>query len=180
MRGLFFLRGLFIVIFTGIGASLGDYTSLVSTVIGFSVGVVIVVFEIFARRASLRGLSSAVFGIVLGLLLAWIFNETLDTFPLPETLPVSTLNNMKLFVTFIFVYLGLTLGIKGRNEFNLIIPYVKFRRQDLREEGIVVDTSSIIDGRILDIVKVKFVEARFIVPRFVLNELHTRLKYMIR
>jgi len=68
--------------------------------------------------------------------------------------------------------LGLTLGIKGKDEFSLVIPYVKFKRQEMREDEIVVDTSSIIDGRILDIVKTKFIEAKFIVPRFVLNELH--------
>lgn len=173
MWSLVCLRVFFILIFTAVGASLGDYNSIIAAVIGFFIGIAIVIFEIFARRASLRGLSSAVFGIVLGLLLAWIFSETLDQFPLPENLPVRTLDNIKLFVTFIFVYLGLTLGIKGKNEFNLIIPYVRFRRQDLREEGIVVDTSSIIDGRIFDIVRAKFIEAKFIVPRFVLNELHT-------
>lgn len=173
MWGLVCLRVFFIFIFTAVGASLGEYTSFIPALMGFLVGVGIVVFEIFARRASLRGLSSAVFGIVLGLLLAWIFSETLDQFPLPDNLPVRIRDNIKLFVTFIFVYLGLTLGIKGKDEFNLIIPYVRFRRQDLREEGIVVDTSSIIDGRIFDIVKSKFIEAKFIVPRFVLNELHT-------
>ena len=35
-----------------------------------------------------------------------------------------------------------------------------------------MDTSSIIDGRILDIVRTGFLEARFVIPRFVLNELH--------
>jgi uncharacterized protein YacL len=91
---------------------------------------------------------------------------------LAKELPAETVNNVKLFATFAFIYLGLTLGIKGKDEFNLVIPYVKFKRQTLREEAVVVDTSSIIDGRILDIVKTKFIEAKFIVPRFVLNELH--------
>jgi uncharacterized protein YacL len=131
-----------------------------------------VVLEVFGRRVSLKGLSSAVFGILLGLLLAWIFSETLNQFPLPKDLSVEFINNIKLFVVFVFVYLGLTLGIKGKDEFNLVIPYVKFKRQDMRDERIVVDTSSIIDGRISDIVKTNFIEAKFIVPRFVLNELH--------
>lgn len=172
MNGLVYLRGFFIVIFTTIGAALGNYSSIMSTVIGFSIGGLIVIFEIFARKASLKGLSSAVFGIVLGLFMSWMFNTTLDRFPLPENFSVPILNNIKLFITFIFVYLGMTLGIKGKNEFNIVIPYVRFKRQDLREEEIIVDTSSIIDGRISDIVRAKFIEAKFVVPRFVLNELH--------
>jgi uncharacterized protein YacL len=116
-------------------------------------------------------LSSVVFGIVLGLALSWVFSETLDRFPLPKDLSIEFINNIKIFVTFVFVYLGITLGIKGKDDFNLVIPYVKFKRQELREEVIIMDTSSIIDGRILDIVKTKFIEAKFIIPRFILNEL---------
>jgi len=172
MLSLIFLRIFFILVFTGLGYSLWQDNSLISAGIGFGVGLVIVSFEHFARRVSLKGLSSAVFGIVLGLLLAWIFGETLDKIPLSQDVGRDMLNNIKLFVTFIFVYLGLTLGIKGKDQFHLVIPYVKFKSQAMREESIIIDTSIIIDGRILDIVKTKFLEATFIIPRFVLNELH--------
>ena len=172
MIGLFFLRVLFVLIFTRIGYAMGGDNSIVFAGVGAGIGVIIVFFEIFVRKISLKGLSSAVFGVLLGLLLAWIFGAALDQLPLPEELPVEVVAGIRLFITFAFVFLGLTLGIKGKDEFNLVIPYVKFKRQTLREEAIVVDTSSIIDGRISDIVKTKFIEAKFIVPRFVLNELH--------
>jgi len=109
---------------------------------------------------------------MLGLFMAVIFSEALDRFPLPGKFRYIALDGIKLFSTLIFIYLGLTLGIKGKDNFSLIIPYVKFKRQELKGEAVVVDTSSIIDGRILDIVKTKFIEAKFIIPRFVLNELH--------
>ncbi len=172
MWSLIFLRILFVLIFSGIGYSVGGQNALLFAVGGFVLAIIIVLFEALARRASLKGLSSAVFGIILGLIIAWIVGATLDQFPLHEELSQTAINNIKIFITFIFVYLGLTLGIKGKDEFNLVIPYVKFKRQEMREGFIVVDTSSIIDGRVLDIVKTGFVEAKFIVPRFVLNELH--------
>ncbi|MFA5271669.1 MAG: PIN domain-containing protein, partial [Candidatus Omnitrophota bacterium] len=130
-------------------------------------GLIVVFFEVFARKVSLKGLSSVVFGMALGILLAWIFSKALELFLLPK----DVMDNAKVFVTFVFIYFGLTLGLKGRGEFNLIIPYVKFQRKELKEEPIVIDTSIIIDARILDIVKTGFLEARFVVPRFVLNEL---------
>ncbi len=170
--GLFFLRIFFVLIFTGIGYSLGGVNSLIYAGLGFIGGVIIVTFETFTRRASLKGLSSAVFGIILGLIIAWVFSATLDQFHFPEDFSAEIIQNIKLIVTFIFVYLGMTLGVKGKDEFSLVIPYVKFKRQSQREEAIVVDTSSIIDGRILDIVRTGFIEARFVIPRFVLNELH--------
>ncbi len=172
MIGLVFLRVLFVLIFGAIGYSLGADKALLSAGIGSGVALVIVLLEAFGRQVSLKGLSSAAFGIFLGLTLAWIVGKTLEQLPIRKDVPQDFINNIKIFVTFIFVYLGLTLGIKGKDEFHLVIPYVKFKRQEMTEESIVMDTSSIIDGRILDIVKTKFIEAKFIVPRFVLNELH--------
>ncbi len=170
--GLLFLRIFFIILFAGLGYALGGEDAVIFAAISAGTAIIIVLFEIFGRKASLKGLSSAVFGIILGLLLAFIFSETLSQFSLLKGVSATIIDNIKMFVTFVFVYLGLTLGIKGKDDFHLIIPYVKFRRQEMREETIVVDTSVIIDGRIMDIVKTGFVEAKFIIPRFVLNELH--------
>lgn len=170
--GLIILRMFFILIFTAIGYSLGGVAPLTGAGLGFVAGLITVIFETFSRRTSLKGLSSVVFGIILGLIIARIFGAALDQFNFFNDFPVRLVQHIKLVVTFIFVYLGITLGIKGKDEFNLIIPYVKFKRQSQREEAVIVDTSSIIDGRILDIVKTGFIEAKFIVPRFVLNELH--------
>jgi len=135
--------------------------------LGGVIGVSIVIFETLARRISLKGLSAAVFGIILGLIIAQLFGNFLVLFKLPP----ETDYFLRAFFTLIFIYLGLTLGLKGKEEFHLVIPYVRFKREELREEPIVVDTSSIIDGRILDLVRTGFLEARLIVPRFVLKEL---------
>lgn len=167
MKGLFILRAFFVFLCVGAAFQLGGTNIFLSTSVGLFIGIVVVFFEAFARKVSLKGLSSAVFGIILGLLLSWIFLNALEFFALPK----EVVNTVKVFVTFTFIYFGLTLGIKGRNEFHLIIPYVKFRRQDLKEDQVVIDTSIIIDGRILDIVKTGFLEARFIIARFILNEL---------
>jgi uncharacterized protein YacL len=63
------------------------------------------------------------------------------------------------------------MAMRGRDEFNIIVPYVKFSRQDQNDEIILLDTSVIIDGRIADICKTGFLDGKFIVPRFVLKEL---------
>ncbi len=167
MKGLFILRIFFVFLCAGAAFKLGVDAPILAAIFGFVGGLIVVFFEVFARKVSLKGLSSAVFGIALGILLAWIFSKALELFMLPK----EVMENAKIFVTFVFIYFGLTLGLKGRSEFNLIIPYVKFQRKELKEEPIVIDTSIIIDARILDIVKTGFLEARFIVPRFVLNEL---------
>jgi len=65
----------------------------------------------------------------------------------------------------------MVIGLRGKDEFNLIIPYVRLRRHDKAEEVVLVDTSAIIDGRIVDICKTKFLEGKIVIPKFVLKEL---------
>jgi uncharacterized protein YacL len=65
----------------------------------------------------------------------------------------------------------MAIALRGKDEFNIIIPYVRLRRQDQIEEVVLLDTSVIIDGRILDILKTKFIEGKIVIPRFVLKEL---------
>ena len=126
---LLVLRIFFVSITAGVGYSVGG--TIVSACFGFGIGLAFVLFEVFARNVSLKGLSSAVFGVLLGLLLSKVFSEALKIFQIPSDIA----DTVTKFVTFIFIYLGLTLGIKGKGEFNVIIPYVKFKRQELKEES---------------------------------------------
>ncbi|HIE36280.1 MAG TPA: hypothetical protein EYP89_03480, partial [Candidatus Omnitrophica bacterium] len=75
MMGLYILRIFFIFICSFTGYSLSREVPFFGAFFGFSIGVIVVFFEIFARKVSLKGLSSAVFGVILGLLLAKIFSE---------------------------------------------------------------------------------------------------------
>jgi uncharacterized protein YacL len=135
--------------------------------IGFVASLILIILESGMRRVSVRGLSSLVFGLVLGLIMAKLISDILALLPL-STVATSLL---RVVLTIVFAYLGAAMALRGRDEFNIIIPYVKFRRQDQKEDMVILDTSSIIDGRIVDVYKIGFLEARLIIPRFVLNEL---------
>jgi len=124
-------------------------------------------FEFIMRKVSVRGLSSAVFGLIFGLIMAKLVSDTLSLIPIDETV----LYSLRVALTLIFCYLGMIVAIRGRDEFNIIVPYVKFSRQDQKEEFVILDTSVIIDGRIVDICNTRFLEGKFIAPRFVLKEL---------
>lgn len=167
MVSLLLIRIAFIVICGLFAYTFGGESPLSIGLAGLGIAAALVVLETTVRRISLKGLSAGVFGIILGLILARFFNHLLGFIELTDDIS----EGFRGFITLICVYLGLTLGLKGKEEFSLVIPYVRFKRQELKEENIVIDTSSIIDGRILDIVKTKFLEARFVVPRAVLNEL---------
>lgn len=171
---LIFIRIFFIILSVIIGFQIGSFVqagdfnfSTVGAVIALIAALSIILFEFVMRKVSVRGLSSAVFGLIFGLIMAKLVSDTLTLIKLDQTL----LYSLRVILTLIFCYLGMVVAIRGRDEFNIIIPYVKFSRQDRRDELVVLDTSVIIDGRIVDICNSRFLEGKFIVPRFVLREL---------
>ncbi len=140
---------------------------LVGALVGLAVSFIIIFLEIGMRKVSVRGLSSAVFGLILGLIMSKLVTDAFSLSPLsPEQLSL-----IRVTLTLVFCYLGMAIALRGKDEFNIIIPYVRLRRQNQAEEMVLLDTSVIIDGRILDIFKTKFVEGKIVIPRFVLKEL---------
>lgn len=172
---LLYIRIFFILLCTVVGYYIGALlkvppagsTELFGAGIGFGGGVIIMLLEIALRRASIRNLSTAVFGLFFGFFMAWLLTGVLKLIPMEATVFAS----VQIVLVLIFCYLGMVIAMRGKDEFNLIVPYVKFVREDKKDDIIILDTSVIIDGRIADIVQTKFIEGKFVVPRFVLKEL---------
>jgi uncharacterized protein YacL len=160
------LRILFFILSAVIGYQ-SMHPALIGGLIGAGVSLTIILLEIGMRKVSVRGLSSVVFGLILGLIMSKLVGDAFSIIPLtPDSLAIS-----RMVLTVIFCYFGMVIGLRGKDEFNVIIPYVRLRRQDQAESLTVVDTSAIIDGRIQDILKTKFLEGKLVIPRFVLKEL---------
>lgn len=140
---------------------------LLGILIGAIATLMIIFLEIAMRKVSVKGLSSAVFGLILGLIMGKLVT---DAFSLAQV-PAEQLVTTRVTLTLVFCYLGMVIGLRGKDEFNVIIPYVRLRRQDQQEEVAILDTSVIIDGRILDILKTNFLDGKIVTPRFVLDEL---------
>lgn len=172
---LIWMRVFFIIVCSLVGFQLGGVYSTMSgrelALVGLGIGIagalVIIIVEVLMRRVSITGLSAAVFGLIFGLIMALLLSFALNMVPMTETLRSS----LRVILMLIFCYLGMVIAMRGKDEFNLVIPYVRLTRQDVGTELIILDTSVIIDGRIADISQTKFIEGRFLIPRFVLKEL---------
>lgn len=162
---LLLLRILFIVISAMVGYQISS--NIVGSMVGVFSASMIILGEIGMRQISVRGLSSTVFGLILGLIMAKLVIDAFSLAPLPP----ESMSVIRVTFTLVFCYLGMVIGLRGKDEFNVIIPYVRLRREVQSEELIVLDTSVIIDGRIQDIAKTRFLEGKIIVPKFVLKEL---------
>jgi uncharacterized protein YacL len=164
-----FIRVFFLVLSGMIGLYLGDIAgdSIRGAQIGLLCGLILIFLEQRMRRVSVRGLSSMVFGLLLGVFMAKLVADILSLLTIDEAIKSS----IRVILTLVFSYLGAVMALRGKDEFSVIIPYIRFRRQDVKEEPILLDTSAIIDGRISDIYKSRFLSGRLIVPQFVLLEL---------
>lgn len=142
-------------------------TAVVGAFIGFVVSMAVIITEIKVQRVSTRNLSAAVFGLLFGLFMAWLLSSVLMLIPMDERVYFS----IHVALILLFCYLGMVIAMRGKDDFSIVIPYIKLSRQDQSAQLILVDTSVIIDGRISDICKTKFVDGRLIVPSFILREL---------
>lgn len=136
--------------------------------IGFGLGGVLIALDEMLKGFSLRAFSAATFGLMLGAMVAWLIDRTeLFVFADEKTRWV-----LRLGMFLGFGYLGMILAMRSNKEdFALLIPYIRFRSQNKPDNLNVLDTSVIIDGRIADLIEGRFVEGIIIVPKFVLHEL---------
>ena len=140
---------------------------ITAVVIGIVGGSIVIGLDKVLKGFSLRGLSAASFGLFIGSLISYfIGNSVLFRFIDEQTKLIA---QIAMYV--IFSYLGMVIALRGSDEFNLVIPYVKFRREDKPERLLLLDTNIIIDGRIGEVCATGFLSAVLVVPRFVLHEL---------
>ena len=117
-------------------------------------------------------LLSAVIGLILGLIVAALLRQML-TF-LGNGVAGAALTAI-LYLT--LGALGYNIGKRRSREFMAMITRLSGAREKskIRKHGYAsrkyVDTSAIIDGRILEVAKTGFIEGEFVVPQYVVDEL---------
>ncbi len=79
---------------------------------------------------------------------------------------------LKLAVGLTLCYVAVSVVLSTRDSIRLVIPYVEFSRQVRGIRPMLLDTSSLIDGRLNSFTKTGFLDAPLIVPQFVVAELH--------
>jgi uncharacterized protein YacL len=167
------LRVLFVTFCGAVGATISSEVQgnvWPGLALGAVLGLVVVLIDRLLKGFSLRAFSSATFGLLLGLLFARLLIASDVLHYQSDTVQWV----VRLIVYSVFGYLGMMLAMRSnRDEFSLIIPYVRFTRETSQQEPLVVDTSVIIDGRIAELCATGFLSRSLIVPRFILGELQT-------
>lgn len=151
-----------------------------ATTIG--IGGLVIAGDTLIKEKKLSAVSGVFLGLLAGLLVAYVLGFVVDLVGVilsprfsgaERDAFLNLLRGVKVFIGLITCYLGMSLVLQTKDDFRFIIPYIEFSKQVRGERPILMDTSVIIDGRVVDIVQAHFVAGSIIVPRFVLNELQT-------
>jgi uncharacterized protein YacL len=154
----------------------GDDRRALPVAVGLALGVLVVLVDIFLKGFSLRGLSAMTFGLGIGLLVAHMFAIS----PLLEIsndrtgaggLEPGTVYLIRVALFVICPYLATVIALRGKDEFNLVIPYVRFVPHEVDVPLVVVDSRALIDGRIARLCESGFMSSALVIPRFVQTEL---------
>lgn len=149
-----------------------DWSLWLVVSVGMSIAVLVILVDILLEGFSLRGLSAVTFGLAVGALIAYL----LATSPLFEPMEqdkdlAETLFLARLALYVICMYLATVIALRGKDEFNLVIPYVRFSPESVETPLAIIDTSALIDGRIAPICETRWFGHALLIPRFVLEEL---------
>ena len=167
---MFAIRLIFTVVCVAAGYHFRPFSlsHLLGAIAGFVFAFAVILFEVRLRRASLRRLIGAVIGSILGILGAYLTTLVLVHTSMPE----STRSFISLAVFLVMAYIGLIVGANKGDMLNLQALGGLFgTERGSRQIYKVLDTSVIIDGRVVDIAEAHFIDGTIIIPQFVLREL---------
>lgn len=138
---------------------------------GVLMSLLVIAAEIIIEKIPLDDMIAGILGGVLGFVTARLLDYGIYLLDKPDF--YNRVHRYSLLINLLMVYLGMVVAIRKKDEVelldkNILVPGSKKKSQELY----VLDTSVIIDGRILDMCEAKFLMGKLIVPRFVLNELH--------
>ena len=130
------------------------------------------------KKFSLVDIVIGTIGLVVGLILAFLISQPLLKLNIPGIGTVLTV----IFEIVFYIgmgFLGAKLALNYHDDFLAFFdriktkekPNLKFSSKDSKVRPKIVDTSTIIDGRIIDILKTGFLEGNLIIPIFVIEEL---------
>jgi uncharacterized protein YacL len=129
--------------------------------------------DVLTPKKKFSALAGVFFGLLVGILVSWALAFVVDMMIGTFSVNVTQAGVMaiKWILGICICYLTISIVMRTKDDVRFVIPYVEFAKQTKGARPLVVDTSAIIDGRIVDLCQSKLFDAPLIVPRFVLNEL---------
>lgn len=174
-------RGLFVVVSVAVASlyafkvfieSGNDVIAAILSALVISCGIVAI--DVLTPKKKLSAVSSIFFGLVVGMCAAYGMSFLVTyVHVLFPSIPDDLIEGINVLIGVVCVFISITLILQTKDDFRFVIPYVEFARDVRGNRPLVLDTSAIIDGRIVEVSKTHIIQGEMVVPKFVIEELQT-------
>ena len=139
----------------------------------------VIAADVATRDKKLSAISGVFLGLLAGLLSAYALSFVIDLVgvygapndPVLRDAFLNLLRGVKVIIGLITCYLGISLVLQTKDDFRFVIPYVEFAKEIRGNRPTLLDTSVLIDGRVLDLARTGFFQNAMLVHHSVLDEL---------
>ena len=165
------------------GAAIANHVSGPDKIwVGILSGLVVAIFfilvESLTKKFTLRGFSNATVGLLIGVFCAWLLSRGVIKL-IGETLEgkmeqvEALILGLRAMLYTSLGFLGAVLALRsGRDDFTLLIPYIRFYKDSTPGPPIMMDIHVLTDSRLYGVLNAGFIDGNLIIPRFVIEELH--------
>ena len=130
--------------------------------------------DLLTPRKKIATITGVVFGLLAGLVATVVLSSVIDLVVQTWDIQAAAIvSSIKVLLGVSLAFLGITSVLQTQDDFRLVIPYVEFAKQIRGPRPLVVDTSVLIDARIVDIAQTGLIQQTVVIPEFVLEELQT-------
>lgn len=168
------LRLVFIFIVAGIGTILvrvndsgPDYLPYLMMSGSLLIAAGVIALDMFFEKKRIEIITAVYFGLLVGMMLSYLLWLAL----IPVLVDVAGSGVYMLLLAVIVCYSCISMLLQTKDDFRFIIPYVEFVREVKGVHPLILDTSSLIDGRIGDLANTTILDNQLVAPQFVLQEL---------
>jgi uncharacterized protein YacL len=174
---LYILRALFVLLMAGVGWYYLGTPNWMPLPVALLVAFGFVTIDWVSPRRKLSIFAGTFFGLLVGIAMAYalsfITQLVVDRFAAPYlgTSREKIEQFVNLMIGIVCCYLAISFILQTKDDFRFIIPYVEFSKQTKGSKPILVDTSVLIDGRIIEIAMTGLIESQLVVTNFVVDEL---------
>ena len=187
----YILRGAFVLLTTAVAAlyvlSLQESSRLhtpqvfLVVVATLAIAAGMIGLDVAIKQKRLAVIAGVFVGLIAGLVVGWSLGLLVDLVgvligvegmgePRKQSFEIA-LTGTKVFIGLVTCYWGISLVLQTRGDFRFILPYLEFARQVRGTRAVLLDSSVIIDGRIVDLLNTRILQGGLIAPKFVLDEL---------
>lgn len=141
----------------------------------FASASLVLIADYLTPRKHLASVLGIYIGVSVGLVAALGFAALVDTvgdaWELTDPDALVYLGLTKGVVGISLVFLSVSVILSTKDDFRLVIPYIQFEKRAQGVMPLLMDTSAIIDGRMVDLAGTGLIDAPIVIQSFVIDEL---------